>query len=145
MEWGGPVAGGRSNDAQLDHVLKFLTSDAKTIRCEATRTKMYWLTSRGCNAMGNIMVELNFHVSRIGYGGKFGEYCFESIRRLTYLPERTERSCASRYSSDGELCLFVEKASVVNVNDERKMAQKVCTQYGIFNIINNELPLEGAL
>ena len=31
---------------------------------------MYGLTG-GCNVMGNIMVALNFHVSKIGYREKF--------------------------------------------------------------------------
>ena len=45
VEWGGPRARGRANDAQLEHVLKLTTSHLEPLRSQSVCTSRNWWSS----------------------------------------------------------------------------------------------------
>ena len=56
MKGRGPGAGGGADDAQLEHVLKFLPSHLEAVRCEASGTCANWWTG-GLNVVSNAVLD----------------------------------------------------------------------------------------
>ena len=54
-EWRGPTAGGGTDDAEFQHVIKLLTGRLEVIGSQLSRARANWWSS-GLNMMGNIML-----------------------------------------------------------------------------------------
>ena len=83
MEWGCPVTRRGSNDAQLEHVVKFLTGNLESLRCESTHLSCDWGSCGGYIMVGDGMFDGFAHVAGLCYGRKLVQ---DGFTRASWFP-----------------------------------------------------------